>query len=92
MQIGERNYSLSSKILTNATVFDRAVSVADELADLTRGQEDEQPRAFEAILARQIRAEIHAEAVDSFYKVYRALKIVKESGKDTIWKFIVQNL
>lgn len=92
MQIGERKYSLSSKIFANATVFDRAVSVADELADLTRGQEDEQPQAFESILARQIRTEINTEAVDSFYQVYRALKIVKESGKDTIWKFIVQNL
>ena len=28
----------------------------------------------------------------SFYKIYEGLKLVKESGRDSIWKFIVQNL
>jgi hypothetical protein len=30
--------------------------------------------------------------IESFYKIYEVLKKVKEEGRDSIWKFIVQNL
>ncbi|MBA3632966.1 MAG: hypothetical protein H0W58_09190 [Acidobacteria bacterium] len=33
-----------------------------------------------------------AEVAEDFYQIYQGLKRVKENGRDSIWKFIVQNL
>ncbi|MBK6914202.1 MAG: hypothetical protein IPH11_11350 [Ignavibacteriales bacterium] len=35
---------------------------------------------------------LNKQIIESFYKVYKGFKIVKEKGRDSIWKFIVQNL
>ncbi|MDP2362720.1 MAG: restriction endonuclease, partial [Ignavibacteria bacterium] len=35
---------------------------------------------------------LNKQIIESFYKVYVGLKSVKEKGRDSIWRFIVQNL
>ena len=35
---------------------------------------------------------MNQQIIDSFYEIYKGFRTVKEKGRDSIWKFIVQNL
>lgn len=88
--IDEKKYYLPTGTFDEPNLFDHAVSVADELADTTAGS------AAVPVLAltNAIRSG-HPNATDDllskFYDIYLALKRAKEGGRDSIWKFILQN-
>ena len=93
MQIDREKYKLNTSIFDDVNLFDQAIQICDDLAEQTKGQKIEKLEIFEKILKQKYKVDtIDSKISDSFYKIYGGLKKVKESGRDSIWKFIVQNL
>ena len=93
MQIDKETLELSSKILDDVKIFDEALETAEELAEQTYAREIALVETFANALKRRIiNGGIEKQVVDSFYKIYVSLCHAKEKRRDSIWKFIVQNL
>ena len=92
MPIDNEPYDLVMDIFDDEQLFNDAVTICDELAGKTAGK----PMAEKATLLNTVKVQTRRESIsdlilDSFYEMYRGLKKVKESGRDSIWRFIVQN-
>jgi type I restriction-modification system DNA methylase subunit len=93
MQIDKDKYYLNTQVFEDVHLFDEALEACEELATLTQGKKPESEAVFTNILKRQYKpGGITPQVAASFYKIYTGLKKVKEAGRDSIWKFIVQNL
>ncbi len=93
MTIDKETLELNSQILEDVKTFDDALEAAEELADQTFHKQKASQETFETILRRQIKSGgLNKTVIDNFYKIYESLRTVKEKGRDSIWKFIVQNL
>lgn len=93
MQIDKDKYYLNTQVFEDVHLFDEALEVCEELAEQTQGKKPETEAIFTNILKRHYKAGgITPQVAASFYKIYTGLKKVKEAGRDSIWKFIVQNL
>jgi hypothetical protein len=93
LNIDKEKYKLTTQVLDDVKLFDEALEVCDELAEQTMSKQKESEEVFENILRKKLKGHsINKQIIDSFYKVYAGLKSVKEKGRDSIWKFIVQNL
>ena len=93
MQIDKDKYYLNTQVFEDVHLFDEALEVCEELATQTQGKKIETEAVFTNILKRQYKhGGITPQLAASFYKIYTGLKKVKEAGRDSIWKFIVQNL
>ena len=91
--IDKQKYALNTQIFEDVLLFDVALQVCDELAEATLRAEAESIQVFEAIVRKQYKnGGLSQQVVESFYKLYLGFKEVKEKGRDSIWKFIVQNL
>ncbi|MBS1635424.1 MAG: SAM-dependent DNA methyltransferase [Bacteroidetes bacterium] len=93
MMIDKEKLILSSQILEDMKLFDDALDICEELAEQTMGKQKETPEAFEKVIRNNLKQGGFSPLIyDSFYKIYESLKVVKEKGRDSIWKFILQNL
>lgn len=93
MNIDKDKYYLNTQIFEDVKLFDEALEVCEELAEQTFGKKLETISTFENILKRQYKSGgLTKPIIESFFQIYTGLKKVKEGGRDTIWKFIVQNL
>ncbi|MGK9369898.1 N-6 DNA methylase [Melioribacter sp. Ez-97] len=98
LNIDRDKYSLTTQILEDVKMFDEALAICDDLAEQTMGKKNESEEVFEKIFRRHFVERIgnksgaNKQIIQSFYKIYTGLKSVKEKGRDSIWKFIVQNL
>lgn len=93
MEIDKQTLFLDTAIFEDANLFDNALDISEELAEQTAHGKEINLEAFTNNLKRQYTGgEIKSEVAGDFYQIYQNLKRVKESGRDSIWKFIVQNL
>lgn len=93
MTIDKENLELSSKILEDVKIFDEALEACEELAEQTYHKKKASEETFANILKEQIKnVGLEKIVITGFYKIYESLRNVKEKGRDSIWKFIVQNL
>lgn len=94
LDIDKEKYFINTKVLQDMELFDDAVDVCDDLAEQTMNKKKESPMVLYNLLKRKNvkHGGVSSEMQDSFYKIYEGLKLVKERGRDSIWKFIVQNL
>ena len=93
MEIDKDTYFLDTRIFDDDNLFDKAIDVCEELAAQTAGHAAIKFEAFANILKNQYAGgEIVKEVAEDFHQIYAGLKKVKEDGRDSIWKFIVQNL
>lgn len=93
MTIDKEKYKLNTQIFEDVQLFDEALDVCETLAKQTLHKKKETIEAFENILKKQHKnGGINTQLIESFYKIYLGLKKVKENGRDSIWKFILQNL
>lgn len=84
---------LNTKILDDVKLFDIALDVCDDLAGQSINQKLESKIVFKKNLINSYEKNgISEDVIDNFYKIYESLKYVKEKGRDSIWKFIIQNL
>lgn len=92
MPIDNIDYPLVMDIFDDMQLFNDAVSICDDLAEKSEGKADVSKEVLENQLKVQTRRDtIDQDVLDSFYRMYKGLKKVKETGRDSIWKFIVQN-
>ncbi len=93
MQIDKETLELSSQILDDVKIFDDALESAEELAEQTYNRRIVSPETFKNILLKKItNGGFNGQVMESFYKIYESLRSVKEKKRDSIWKFIIQNL
>ena len=93
MSIDKDKFKLNTQIFEDVQLFDEALDVCESLAELTQHKKKETLSSFEIILRKQHKnGGLSAQLLESFYTIYLALKNVKEKGRDSIWKFILQNL
>ncbi len=93
MQIDKETLELSSQILEDVKTFDEALEAAEELAEQTYHKKKASEETFENILRKQLKSGgFNRLVIESFYKIYESLQNVKDKGRDSIWKFIIQNL
>ncbi len=93
LQIDKEKYFLNTQVFEDVRLFDEALELCEELAEQTQGKKAETIAAFNTILQNQYKnGGINKQISESFYKIYTGFKKVKEDGRDSIWKFIVQNL
>jgi methylase of polypeptide subunit release factors len=93
MDIDKEDFLLNSQVLEDLALFDIGVDVCEELAEQTLNQKNISLVTLENSLKQQYKkGGINKQITESFYKIYEGLKQVKEKGRDSIWKFILQNL
>ena len=93
MEIDKQTLFLDTAIFEDGNLFDNALDISEELAEQTKNGKEIKLEAFTNNLKRQYTGgEIKPEVAGDFYQIYQNLKRVKESGRDSVWKFIVQNL
>ncbi|MBE0538998.1 MAG: SAM-dependent DNA methyltransferase [Ignavibacterium sp.] len=97
LNIDKEKYHLTTQILEDVKLFDEALGICDDLAEQTMGKKKETEEVFENIFRKHFakngnKSGANKQVIESFYKIYAGLKAVKEKGRDSIWKFIVQNL
>ncbi len=93
MEIDKEQLSLDTAIFEDGKLFDEALDLSEELAEQTENQTAIKLDAFAKILQNHYKdGDIKPEVAEDFYRIYQGLKAVKEAGRDSIWKFIVQNL
>ncbi|MBP9188444.1 MAG: N-6 DNA methylase [Chitinophagales bacterium] len=93
MQIDKEKLWLNTQLFEDVHLFDEALEVCEDLAEQSMNKKKETKQTFENNLARRYKkGGMNPQVIDSFYQIYESLKQVKEKGRDSIWKFIVQNL
>ena len=93
MDIDKDKFLLTTHVLEDLNLFDVAVDVCEELAEQTLNEKKASLETLENSLRKQYKpGGITKQIAESFYKIYEGLKKVKEAGRDSIWKFILQNL
>ncbi len=93
MSIDKNKYKLNTQVFEDVKLFDEAIEVCEDLAEQTQGKKTETVSAFENLLKlHNKKSGLNTQIIESFYKIYTGLKKAKEDGRDSIWKFIVQNL
>ena len=93
MEIDKESFRLNSQVLEDMTLFDEGVDICDLLAEQTMHKKKVPIQTLENSLKTQYkRGGINEQIIESFYKIYEGLKSVKEKGRNSIWKFILQNL
>ncbi|MDC7684520.1 N-6 DNA methylase [Asticcacaulis sp. BYS171W] len=89
--IDRSQYSINTSVFNNPGAFDAAVNIAEGLADFTKNSPSLDQKAFASALGKKV-PNIPSHLINSFYNIYIGLKTAKEENRDSIWKFIIQNL
>lgn len=93
MMIDREKLWLNTKMFEDVALFDQSLDLCESLADQTAHRKKETLGDFSTALTRRYRrGGISEDIIDSFYQIYESLRDVKEKGRDSIWKFIIQNL
>ncbi len=93
MEIDTDKFPLTLDIFNDISLFDKALDLSEELAEQTKNKELESLQTFGNILRNQRKDLLISDfVIEDFHTIYRSLKRVKESGRDSIWHFIIQNL
>lgn len=87
---GER-LELSTNILNEPALFDAAISAADDLATRAVAGARVSSDTLNAVVKQQTGNEIPADTREDFWKLFLALRNAKEEGRDSIWRFVLQN-
>ena len=93
MTIDKEKLWLNTQVFEDVLLFDQALEVCEDLAEQSMTKKKETKQTFENnLLKRYKNGGLNEQVLNSFYKIYETFKLVKEKGRDSIWKFIVQNL
>ncbi|MGE0083394.1 MAG: N-6 DNA methylase [Desulfococcaceae bacterium] len=93
MHIDQNKLRLSTKIFENMSLFDETIEFCDELAGQSVNRKKESRKIFQNNMLKWYKnSGPDPKVIGSFYQIYESLKLAKEKGRDSIWRFIVQNL
>jgi hypothetical protein len=91
LPVDRETYRLNTQIFEDVHLFDDALETCENLSAWDLHRPKMVKKEFSTILNRQVSGGVNLLQADSFYKIYLALKTAKERGRDSIWKFIIQN-
>lgn len=91
LPIDAEKYVLNTQVFEDARLFDAALEVCEDLSSWSLHEPRMARKEFAAILNRRIAGGLNRQQADSFYEIYLGLRTAKERGRDSIWKFIIQN-
>ena len=83
---------VSKDILTDIALFDEAVGICERLAEFSQGKKPDSRDVIGNAIRRKFPQGTSLAALQGFHEIYLALKTAKEQGRDSIWRFILQNL
>ena len=89
--IDGQRLALSTQILQDPNLFDAAVAVADDLAGRAVGGATVTRETLANTVKRRYGVTPDGDALDSFWALYQSLHAAKAAGRDSIWRFILQN-
>lgn len=93
LTLDRKEVLLNSAILDDMDVFDRAIEQCDQLAGLSPlAKPDKIETLSKSILKATGKPDLPKEILNSFYEIYKELKVIKEQRRDSIWKFVLQNV
>ena len=90
IKIDGKNYFIPSEVFQDATLYDLAITIADKLAEESAGGEEEAQETLVNTIRRD-RKDYDGKLAVHYHDIYKAFKKAKEDGRDSIWKFILQN-
>lgn len=82
-------YTLDVSGLTNPEDFDRLITFCDDL--VTRYEQELTKKRFLSLVDRSLPKRGGTTLGDDLYRIYGGLKKARDEGRDSIWKFILQN-
>ena len=93
VEIDKQKFNVSTQVFDDAELFDTAIGVADELAEMSKGEKDYELSVFQASLKRSYKHGLPPiRILEDFYRIYKALKIAKEQNRDSIWCFMLRSI
>lgn len=93
VRIDETQCSVDVRIFDMPEEFDSAINLCETLAEETQNQADTPfPTFAKHLRKRALQSDPLQGTTESYYAIYKALKVAKEQQRDSIWKFILQNL
>ena len=90
VKVDQRNYFIKTDVLGQPDLYDRGVTTADMLAETTKHEPELDESTFLHIVTKRTGA-TDRRLLTPFHDLYRGLKVAKETGRDSIWKFILLN-
>ncbi len=90
--IDDKAYKINTCVFNDIGFFDEAVTLAEDIAEITKSEKVLGQEAFTNSLKSRIKRKIDINLVNSFYNIYVGLHRAKVEQRDSIWKFIVLNL
>jgi hypothetical protein len=93
MNIDRKDYHIDISIFENANLFDKAVHVCDKLAEISKNKRPESKDTLKNSLEKETGSRVDDDTIiNSFYAIYLGIKLAKEESRNSIWKFILQNI
>lgn len=93
VEIDKQKFKVSTQVFDDAELFDTAVAVADELAEMSKGEKDYELSVFQASLKRASKSGLPSVRIlEDFHRIYKALKVAKEQKRDSIWCFMLRSI
>jgi hypothetical protein len=89
ISVDNKNYVLDVKGIEGADAFDQLIGFCDEMVGRYEEQLDRE--RFIKLLRSVLMAAHAKELPGQLYDVYRGMKVAHAQGRDSIWKFILQN-
>lgn len=92
INIDRKDYHIDISIFEDANLFDKAVHVCDKLAEISKNKRLESKETLKNSLEKETGQGMDDTFVNSFYEIYLGIKQAKEENRNSIWKFILQNI
>jgi type I restriction-modification system DNA methylase subunit len=86
--VDNKRYAINTSGIASPDEFDSLIAFCDDLVNLERELITKQQ--FRSLAVKQSN-KYGASLVDELYKVYAGLRAARVAGRDSIWKFIIQN-
>ena len=89
ISVDNGRYVIDVRGLPEGSDFDDLITLCDDL--VSRHEQPLEAERFSRLVARSIPTGTSASLPAQLYAIYRAMKTAKDAGRDSIWKFILQN-
>ena len=89
---GHRHAIDLAPLMDHPTDFDEAVSMCQDFIDRHVDKEVDAATFERAMRAPRMRGTISKHTAGEFYVLYKAMRAACLAGRDSIWKFVLQNL
>lgn len=89
VSVDNKQHVLDIAGIKGGDAFDNLISLCDDLVE--RHDTTLERRRFISLIARSIPKGTAESLPGQLYNIYASMKVAKDAGRDSIWKFILQN-